>query len=164
MDWMSLIQSILPFILGGGLVAIFTVPAAVKKAKIENESLAIGPLQTTISLLHEEIKRKETRIQELEAEREETDQKHTEKLNSCVEKYENKCEESATAKSMMCVHLGCSLRDPLLGQGDAWLETHKEDISLGVDYTPVNVLMKRLGLKRKVENNDTGQERDNQGA
>ena len=162
MDWMSLIDSLLPFILGGGLVAIFTVPAAVKKAKIENESFAIEPLRQTNEQLRSEITRMEDRYATLETKYEAMVAKMEAKQADTTEKYENKCEECATAKNMMCVHLGCSLRDPMLGQGDAWYEAHKDNLSLGVDYTSVNVLMKRLGDKRKREQKeDAGQERDN---
>ena len=162
MDLPSILTEIATFIIGGGLVAIFTVPAAVRKAKIENESLAIEPLRQTNEQLRGEITRMEERYSALEEKYEGMVAKMEAKQASTTEKYENKCEECATAKNMMCVHLGCSLRDPMLGQGDAWYEAHKDNLSLGVDYTSVNVLMKRLGDKRKREQKeDAGQERDN---
>jgi len=164
MDWNSLIEAILPFILGGGLVAIFTVPAAVKKAKIENESFAIEPLRQTNEQLRSEITRMEERYSSLEDKYEAMVSKLEAKQADTTEKYENKCEECATAKNMMCIHLGCSLRDPMLGQGDAWYEAHKENISLGVDYTSVNVLMKRLGEKRKKMKENDGEGSDNSGS
>lgn len=154
MDWISLIDKLLPFILGGGLVAIFTVPAAIKKAKIENESFAIEPLRQTNEQLRSEITRMEERYAALENKYEAMVAKMEEKQAATTEKYENKCEECATAKNMMCVHLGCSLRDPMLGQGADWYEAHKDNLSLGVDYTSVNVLMKNLGAKRKKEQSD----------
>lgn len=147
MDW----STILPFIAGGGLIAIFTVPAAIRKAKIENESLAIGPLRETNTQLREEIARKDAQNQALEEKYQAALAKGEEKQAATMKRYEDKCEESATAKSMMCIHLGCSLRDPLLGQGDTWLQDHQDDISLGVDYTPINVLMKRLGERRRYQ-------------
>ena len=165
MDWISLIRELLPFILGGGLVAIFTVPAAIKKAKIENESFAIEPLRQTNEQLRGEITRMEERYAALENKYEAMVAKMEEKQAATTEKYENKCEECATAKNMMCIHLGCSLRDPMLGQGDAWYEVHKNEANLGADFTPVNVLMKRLGDKRRREQkDDAGQERDSQGS
>ena len=164
MDLSSIITEIATFILGGGLVAIFTVPAAIKKAKIENESLAIEPLRQTNEQLRSEITRMEDRYASLEDKYEAMVAKMEAKQADTTEKYENKCEECATAKNMMCVHLGCSLRDPMLGQGDAWYEAHKDNLSLGVDYTAVNVLMKRLGEKRKREQTNDGEGRDNQGS
>jgi len=164
MDLSSIITEIATFIIGGGLVAIFTVPAAVKKAKIGNESLAIEPLRLTNEQLRSEITRMEERYASLEEKYEAMVAKMEAKQASTTEKYENKCEECATAKNMMCVHLGCSLRDPMLGQGDAWYEAHKDNLSLGVDYTAVNVLMKRLGEKRKREQTNDGEGRDNQGS
>lgn len=164
MDLSSIITEIATFIIGGGLVAIFTVPAAIKKAKIENESIAIEPLRQTNEQLRSEITRMEDRYASLEEKYEAMVAKMEAKQASTTEKYENKCEECATAKNMMCVHLGCSLRDPMLGQGDAWYEAHKDNLSLGVDYTAVNVLMKRLGEKRKREMTNDGEGRDNQGS
>lgn len=163
MDWSSIIQQTLAFLFGGGLVTVVTLRQIRKREDIKNESLAIEPLKATIEQLHDELSRAEAKYQALEEKYNNAVLKHEDKVNSVVQKYEDKCEESATAKSMMCVHLACPLRDPLLGQGDAWLETHKNDISLGVDYTPLNTLMKRLGEKRKREKaeDDAGQERNN---
>ena len=140
MDWTTVITSIVTFVFGGGLVGIVTIPQMRKKGDIENESLATETLRNTITELRVDNERKDVKIAQLE-----------DKNAITVGKYEDKCEESATAKSMMCIHLGCSLRDPLLGQGDSWLETHKDDMSLSVDFLPVNVLMKRLGEKRKAQ-------------
>lgn len=166
MDWNSLIDSLLPFILGGGLVAIFTVPAAIKKAKIENESFAIEPLRQTNEQLRSEITRMEERYAALEDKYEAMVAKMEEKQAATTEKYENKCEECATAKNMMCIHLGCSLRDPMLGQGAGWYDAHKSDLSTAVDFTSVNVLMKNLGEKRKrlMTKDDAGQGSDNNGS
>lgn len=164
MDWSSIVQQTLAFLFGGGLVTVVTLRQIRKREDIKNESLAIEPLKATIDQLHEELSRAQDKYNTLEDKYNNAVSKHEDKVASVVTKYEDKCEESATAKSMMCVHLACPLRDPLLGQGDAWLETHKDDISLGVDYTPLNVLMKRLGDKRKREQKDDGEGRDNQGA
>jgi len=166
MDLSSILTEVATFIIGGGLVAIFTVPAAVKKAKIENESIAIEPLRLTNEQLRHENERLSERNIALEEKYEAMVAKMEAKQAATTEKYENKCEECATAKNMMCVHLGCSLRDPMLGQGDAWYEAHKDNLSLGVDYTSVNVLMKNLGEKRRkmMAKDDAGQGSDNQGS
>ena len=166
MDLSSILTEVATFIIGGGLVAIFTVPAAVKKAKIENESIAIEPLRLTNEQLRHENERLSERNIALEEKYEAMVAKMEAKQAATTEKYENKCEECATAKNMMCVHLGCSLRDPMLGQGDAWYEAHKSDLSTAVDFTSVNVLMKNLGEKRKrmMTKDDAGQGSDNQGS
>lgn len=154
MDWTSLIIEFLAFLFGGGLVTIVTLRQIRNRENIKNESLAIKPLRETNEQLRGEIQRMEARYTSLEEKYEAMVARMEAKQSDTTKKYEDKCEECATAKNMMCVHLGCSLRDPMLGQGADWYEAHKDNLSLGVDYTSVNVLMKNLGAKRKKEQSD----------
>lgn len=57
--------------------------------------------------------------------------------------------ESTSMGVVMCVHMACPLRRPLQGQGKSWYEAHKEQADLGVDYTPINILLKEYGAKKK---------------
>lgn len=140
MDWTTIITSIVSVICGGGLVGIFTIPQIKKKASAEAGDAAIEALNKAIDTLRNESNTWVQRYNELY-------EKYTQRGNL----YEDKCEESATAKSMLCIHLGCVLRDPLLGQGDTWMEQHRTDMALNTDYLPVNVLMKRLEEKNKAK-------------
>ncbi len=125
---------------GGGLVALFLIPQTKRKENLNNDSLAISALKETLNEVRAENLRKDEVITRITDERDEA-----------RKRYEDKCEESASAKSMLCIHMGCVLRDPALGQGDSYLKAHADDPTLGADYTPVNQLLQRLGKKRKVE-------------
>ena len=126
-------------ILGGGtLVALILIPQTKRKENLNNDSLAISALKDTLNEVRAENNRKDEIIERITGERDEA-----------RKRYEDKCEESASAKSMLCVHMGCVLRDPALGQGDNYLKAHAGDPTLGADYTPVNQLLQRIGKKRK---------------
>ena len=133
------ILSALGGILGGGtLVALILIPQTKRKENLNNDSLAISALKDTLNEVRTENNRKDEIIERITGERDEA-----------RKRYEDKCEESASAKSMLCVHMGCVLRDPALGQGDNYLKAHAGDPTLGADYTPVNQLLQRIGKKRK---------------
>lgn len=133
------IISALGGILGGGtLVALILIPQTKRKENLNNDSLAISALKDTLNEVRAENLRKDEVIARVTDERDEA-----------RKRYEDKCEESASAKSMLCVHMGCVLRDPALGQGDNYLKAHAGDPTLGADYTPVNQLLQRIGKKRK---------------
>jgi len=133
------ILSALGGILGGGtLVALILIPQTKRKENLNNDSLAISALKDTLNEVRAENNRKDEIIERITDERDEA-----------RKRYEDKCEESASAKSMLCVHMGCVLRDPALGQGDNYLKAHAGDPTLGADYTPVNQLLQRIGKKRK---------------
>lgn len=133
------ILSALGGILGGGtLVALILIPQTKRKENLNNDSLAISALKDTLNEVRAENNRKDEIIERITGERDEA-----------RKRYEDKCEESASAKSMLCVHMGCVLRDPALGQGDNYLKAHAGDPTLGADYTPVNQLLQRIGKKRK---------------
>lgn len=122
---------------GGGIVALFLIPQTKRKENLSNDSLAIAALKDTLNEVRAENNRKDEIIARVTGER-----------DDARKRYEDKCEESASAKSLLCVHMGCVLRDPALGQGDNHLKTHAGDPTLGADYTPVNQLLQRLGKKR----------------
>ena len=133
------ILSALGGILGGGtLVALILIPQTKRKENLNNDSLAISALKDTLNEVRAENNRKDEIIERITGERDEA-----------RKRYEDKCEESASAKSMLCVHMGCVLRDPALGQGDNYLKAHAGDPTLGADYTPVNQLLQRIGRKRR---------------
>lgn len=132
------IISALGGILGGGtLVALILIPQTKRKENLNNDSLAISALKDTLNEVRAENLRKDEVIARVTDERDEA-----------RKRYEDKCEESASAKSMLCVHMGCVLRDPALGQGDNYLKAHAGDPTLGADYIPVNQLLQRLGKRR----------------
>lgn len=134
----TIITAIAGLLGGGTLVALILLPQTKRKENLNNDSLAIAALKDTLNEVRAENQRKDEVIARISDERDEA-----------RKRYEDKCEESASAKSMLCVHMGCVLRDPALGQGDNYLKAHAGDPTLGADYTPVNQLLQRMGKKRK---------------
>lgn len=135
-------QTILTYILEGGVVAIATFLITARQIKrksvLSNDTTQISNLEAVIKDLREEsTQRKEEREQyraDLEAERQE---------NAELQ------QENTAIKMMMCSHMGCVIRKPLMGQGDAWYQTHKSDPALGADYLPINRLLMIFGKERE---------------
>ena len=134
----TIITAVAGLLGGGTLVALILIPQKKRGENLKNDSLAIAALKDTLNEVRAENNRKDEVISRLSQEKDEA-----------LKRYEDKCEESASAKSMLCVHMGCVLRDPALGQGDNYLKAHAGDPTLGADYTPVNQLLQRMGKKRK---------------
>ena len=57
--------------------------------------------------------------------------------------------EATSAELLMCVNLGCPLRKPVQGQGKKWYEAHSDSPDIGANYTPINVLLKMYGDRKK---------------
>lgn len=144
----NIITALAGLIGGGGIIALILLPQTKRKENLNNDSLAIQALKDTLVEIRQEKAATDELNAKLRAERDEA-----------LRRYEDKCEESATAKSMLCIHMGCVLRDPALGQGDNYLKAHAGEPNLGADYLPVNQLLKRLGAKRKVEAEETEEAR-----
>lgn len=142
MDWVTIITGILTFIAGGGLVAIFTMPAIRRKANAEADNAVIEPLKQAISILNEQLRTANENIAEKNRIIEQKTQHEFVLSNKLTALYDD-----------MCVHKGCKLRKPHQGQGQRWYDDHKDDPSLGCDYLSVEWLLK-LWRKRNEENND----------
>ena len=132
MDWTAIITGILTFIAGGGLVAIFTLPAIRKKANAEADNAVIEPLKQAINILNEQLKAANATIEEKNRIIEQKTQHEFVLANKLTALYDD-----------MCVHKGCKLRKPHQGQGQRWYEDHKDDPSLGCDYLSVEWLLKQ---------------------
>lgn len=140
-DWViGLISALSGLIGGGGIIALILIPQTRRKENLNNDSLAISALKDTLNEVRAENTRKDGIIDKIAQER-----------DNARQRYEDKCEESASAKAMLCVHMGCSLRDPALGRGDNWFHEHGDDPTLGADFLPVNQLMKKYGKKKREE-------------
>lgn len=140
MDWTAIITGILTFIAGGGLVAIFTLPAIRKKANAEADNAVIEPLKQAINILNEQLKNANATIEE---------------KNSIIEqKTQHELTLSTKLTALyddMCVHKGCKLRKPHQGQGQRWYEDHADDPSLGCDYLSVEWLLKQWRKRNSEE-------------
>lgn len=140
MDWTAIITGVLTFIAGGGLVAIFTLPAIRKKANAEADNAVIEPLKQAISILNEQLKTANDTI--------------AEKNRIIDEKTQHELTLSTKLTALyddMCVHKGCKLRKPHQGQGQRWYEDHADDPSLGCDYLSVEWLLKQWRKRNSEE-------------
>jgi hypothetical protein len=66
--------------------------------------------------------------------------------------------EATSAELLMCVNLGCPLRKPVQGQGKKWYEAHSDSPDIGANYTPINVLLKMYGDRKKRMIQEAGEE------
>jgi len=147
MDWSNIITTAIGFITGGGLITLITLGAQKKKANAEaegmeeaNAAVAVETLTKAIEQMSKANDNYAAQLSHLNAE-----------LATQHEVIHAKDESIATLQTILCKHMGCSLREPVSGQGRKWFEDNKEDISLGLDYLPINQLMTRYGAKKKKE-------------
>lgn len=144
-DFVTIITGVLGAATGGGLIEFLHWRANKRKANAE-ASQAEGTADATkmdamgrfVDQLQEQedkhldlIKQKDARIEEL------------------TERLKTDSNDKVLAQQSMCLHFGCNLRKPERGQGGRWQLEHVQDISLGADYTPVNVLLKEYGRLNK---------------
>lgn len=148
MDW-TFIKALLTGLLsGGGIMAIINWRSSKRKAAAEasqseaqSTDTAVGALNKAIDTLQEEREHDRSVIDKLTQEREALTKDKIELINRL-----------GALKVCMCVHLGCILRKPTQGQADKWIEDHSGEELYGADYTPVNILFRRLN-----ENNGNNQ-------
>lgn len=147
MDWGNIITTVVGFIAGGGLTVLITLGAQKKKANAEaegveeaNSAAAVETLTKAIEQMSKANDNYAAQLSHLNAE-----------LSNQHDVIHAKDESIATLQTLLCKHMGCSMREPVSGQGRKWFEDNKEDISLGLDYLPVNQLMTRYGEKKKKE-------------
>lgn len=140
MDW-TFIKALLTGLLsGGGVMAIINWRSSRRKAAAEasqseaqSTDTAVGALNKAIDTLQEEREHDRSVIDKLTQEREALTKDKIELINRL-----------GALKVCMCVHLGCILRKPTQGQADKWIEDHSGEELYGADYTPVNILFRRL--------------------
>lgn len=140
MDW-TFIKALLTGLLsGGGIMAIINWRSSKRKAAAEasqseaqSTDTAVGALNKAIDTLQEERDHDRSIIDKLTKEREALTKDKIDLINRL-----------GALKVCMCVHLGCILRKPTQGQADKWIEDHSGEELYGADYTPVNILFRRL--------------------
>lgn len=140
MDW-TFIKALLTGLLsGGGIMAIINWRSSKRKAAAEasqseaqSTDTAVGALNKAIDTLQEERDHDRSIIDKLTKEREALTKDKIDLINRL-----------GALKVCMCVHLGCILRKPTQGQADKWIEDHSGEELYGADYTPINILFRRL--------------------
>ena len=68
--------------------------------------------------------------------------------------------EATSAELLMCVNLGCPLRKPVQGQGKKWYEAHSDSPDIGANHTPINVLLKMYGDRKKRMIQEAGEDNE----
>ena len=157
MDWTQLVLGILGILFGDFMLRILflKVDKKQKNAEADNTAIegykaAVGDLRTDNARLRDEL---------LEAKRkygEELDLKDK-RIAELFDEKDREREGRVTAEQGYCRHFGCMLREPAVGQGREWLKSHKGDPVLGIDYLPINQLLKRYGQLKKEEECESSQ-------
>lgn len=134
---------------GGGLGFLIARKAYRKQKNNEADNIAIEGLKQA----NEDIRKDNARLRELlETERSRNAEAEAHKDAKIEKLYDEKNEERegrVTAESGFCRHFGCMCREPAIGQGREWIEAHKDEPALGVDYLPINMLIKQYGERKK---------------
>lgn len=133
MDWVALISAISGLLSGTGFMALRNWHANKRKAEADATGSAVDALNRAIDTLQEEREHDRQVINTLTKEREAL----TNDKIALISRL-------GSLKVCMCVHLGCIMRKPTQGQADKWIADHEGEDLYGADYTPVNVLFRRL--------------------
>lgn len=130
MDWISIIEMVLSFALGGGIASLFMIGVNKSKGKAETKDIAIGSLENTINELSEQL----SAAAEREARKDELIERQ---MTDIADK---RC-ECTTKGYYMCVHQGCRLRCPSLGRGKEYFKSHQSEEDFGADFMTVEELI-----------------------
>lgn len=130
MDWISIIEMVLSFALGGGIASVFMIGVNKSKGKAETKDIAIGSLENTINELSEQL----SAAAEREARKDELIERQ---MTDIADK---RC-ECTTKGYYMCVHQGCRLRCPSLGRGKEYFKSHQSEEDFGADFMTVEELI-----------------------
>lgn len=130
---------------GGGIVELFHWRSNKRKAAAEATKAEAEAGDTRIDAMSKLV----DQMQEQE-------DKYIEQLNNKDARIEEVLQqniairsEATSAELLMCVNLGCPLRKPVQGQGKKWYEAHSDSPDIGANYTPINVLLKMYGDRKK---------------
>ena len=145
MDWTQIVVAVLGILGAADLGRFIFLRSSRKKADAEAE----GAVQANDSAAVQTLKDAITELSRMNREYAEDKRTLDDKVDELLATITRKDETIATLLTMVCKHLGCTLREPVPGQGRVWYEANKQDISLGVDYLPINQLMTRYGAEKK---------------
>lgn len=145
MDWTRILELILSFAAGGGLITLVTLKEKKKKAQADNRDQAIQALEECIKSLTEQINYRDDKLAKKE---DENDNLRTILASERSEKAS--LQAKATTMGMcMCVHLGCQGRKPSQGRGLSYYEEHRNEDGFGSDYLTIHQIMDTLKEENK---------------
>lgn len=134
MMWTEILMAVVSALLGGGLVSLLTIRGQRKKVNAEADNTAIDGLHEAINLLREEAQRSDDHIERLKKTEDELRERNNDLRDECT-----------VRGTFTCIHMACPLRDPVLGSGNDWFETHSKESNYGADFTPLAELAKKHG-------------------
>lgn len=146
MDWTTIITAVLSAVAGGGGGWWLTAKQQRKRADADTASVEVESQVKVIASLSEQNEKLAKANEEL-----------LHKISEVTEKLLNKKAENLTAATAACFHFGCTLRKPILGCGKDWMEKHKGDPFLLVDYLTFEELI-RNAKKAKAPKQEEQQE------
>lgn len=153
-DWSALLSALVGLAGGGGVTSVL-YSRSMRRTKAAEAKKAEGEAShEEVNVLREAIKEMGDNYKDLNAEHDKdraalaTKDEQIQDLN---DKLAQKSMVIATLSMLVCRNVGCSLREPVYGMGAKWYEDHVSDISAALDHSPVNVLLKKLGMRRKAE-------------
>lgn len=138
MDWTQIVIALLGIVGAFDLGRIMFFKANKKKANAEADNIVIEGMEKTIAAMSSRIESDEEAMNRKDA-----------KIEELYEEKNRTREDLASAQTLMCIHMGCAVRKPVRGQGAEWLRDHKSDPALGVDYLPINQLIRQYGETKK---------------
>lgn len=138
-------------LLGASGGFFFARKAYRKKQNNEADNVAIKGLEEANQDLRQDNQRLREQLDKERSRNEDAESRKDKKIEELYDQKNEEREGRVTAESGFCRHFGCACREPAIGQGREWIEAHKEEPALGVDYLPINQLMLKLGDKRKAE-------------
>lgn len=149
--WLAIISGFFSLAGGLGLGRLLFYGPNKKKANAEADNLAIEGFKETVKSLTEDNNRLRAQYdkeRETNAQREEA---KDQKIDRLLDEKDLEREGRVAAEQGYCRHFGCVLREPAIGQGREWLESHKADPAMGADYLPINQLLMKYGQEKKTK-------------
>lgn len=125
MSILEIISLILNFVLGGGLITLFTLNSSKRKANYEADSVAIDTMKDALK----EIRESNDNLIKINQD----DKKKIDELNNEIVEL---TQDNVTACMLICKHSSCPFREPERGLGRDWLKKAKEEGHL-VDTKPI---------------------------
>lgn len=145
-------------IIGASGGFFFARKAYRKRQNNEADNVAITGLEQANKDLREDNNRLRGQLDRERTRNEEAEARKDAKIEQLYDEKNEEREGRVTAESGFCRHFGCACREPAIGQGREWIEAHKNEPALGVDYLPINQLMLKLGERRKAKQTENGPE------
>ena len=157
MELYQFILGIAGIILSDFLIRLLLIRTTKKQENVKADNAAIDGMKSATADLREDNTRLREQLEHERARNEQLEAQKDARINQLLDDKDLEREGRVTAEQGYCRHFGCVLREPAIGQGREWIEAHRNDPAMGVDYLPINQLLTKYGFdkrKKKEEAND----------